>query len=188
MKEIFEVTTSKTRILRNEKLLGFLISSLEEPFPKILSKIVNLKIFMKDNFDDNCVKCILRMRKDLEVERRHQIVEVIKKETSALSKLREKSKQDYRIDGDENRKNKVDLQLKKFFFKVKLAIEARKQSLEKKKKVEESSTLTNIVEDSKVRQAMEQIQEHGLDLHENIQICCLPSGGIKTLQKDPRKT
>lgn len=185
LQQVFETTTSKTRIFRNEKLVGFLTSALEAPFPKLLPKIVNLKIFMKDNFDDNCVKCILRMRREIEVERRHTILEAIKKETQSINRLvKPVDSKDKNTDGDVNRRNRLDLKIKKFVYRIRLAVEEKKnQAFKGPDSIAKEQSKSKELE-AEIKAIIEDIQQNGLDIHETLHICCMPRGSISKTKKD----
>lgn len=191
MRNIFDVTTSKTRIMRNEKLVRFLTDALEVPFPKVMTKIINLKIFMKANFDANCVKCILRMRKDLEVEKRHAIVDTIKHETESIERLIsagvKPKRESIQKDGDERRRNKVDYLVKKFIYRTRLAISANKEKDDKR--VDEELKPEKDAKGAKeeVKEEMHKIQEQGLEVHDSLEICCLAKDGINKVKRDSSK-
>lgn len=175
MQHVFEATTSRVRVRRNERLVGFLISALERPWPMVMASIAGLQVFMKANFDEKCIKAVLRMRRDIEVELRHKAVAILVKENKIVQEKRAAAK----TDADAKKKNNVDLYLKEFFFKAKLAIEKRKQNKNNKSATKTENVDLSREEGAELLPEVERIQGQGLEVHENLQVCCLPPGSLK---------
>jgi len=71
----------------SSKYLEALFSSLTQPYPAFLPKLLNLRIYMKDSFNENCVKCIMRLRSDLPIKDKRATLDSIHMSTMSLSNM-----------------------------------------------------------------------------------------------------
>lgn len=180
---ILQATAPPTRYQKNKRLISYLTEAFKAEYPSIITKMVNLKIFMKEYFNDNCAKCILRMRKDIMVDRKHQVMEVINRESVSMARMMsgaDVARQSIKgvAEGYEKKSGRIDGLTKQFVYNLKLRTS---ESRLKRLNMEDSGSADK---GSPAVQAMiYRIESEGLNLSESGSICVIPEKTIKAMKK-----
>ena len=91
--EVFEDYVTSTNIIeRQQAILESLYEILSsDSTTKVVSSIVHLSVEMRSDFNDKCVKALLRLRSDLSKSEKKEVKYLLKQEKSNIVKLQKKN-------------------------------------------------------------------------------------------------
>lgn len=108
--------------------LDLLIKSFKKTVDEVVVHVVNLRIALKQkNFNTQCIKCILRMRKDISKEEKTVMLKLIEDQSSTIKKIERK-------DCSKNFKRTImtEFYVKKFCLIFKQRMHEKKEAMKKK--------------------------------------------------------
>lgn len=109
--------------------MDLLIKSLKKPVDEVVVLVVNLRIAMKQkNFNTKCIKCILRMRKDITREEKIAMLQLIENQASTIKKIERRD-----IGRLFKKTIMTDYYVRRFCSKFKMRYEKKKEAMRKKK-------------------------------------------------------
>lgn len=92
MFDIFTELLPEKEVKRGLKKVDLLTECLTLPSDQVVVSVANLKIQMKrKNFNNKCIKCVLRMRKDITIEEKKMMFKVLEKQAC---KIKNKERRD----------------------------------------------------------------------------------------------
>lgn len=90
IEELFKSLVSSKDIEVAMEKLDLLIGALKDEIDKVVSHIVKLKISLGKAFNDNCVKCVLRLRKDVSKDEKMALLDIIEKQAATIKSAERK--------------------------------------------------------------------------------------------------
>lgn len=187
LSSILQSTSPADRYDRNSRLISYLTAALQVEYPSMIAKMLNLKVYMQDCFNDNCAKCILRLRKDIEVDKKLRAVEVIGREGKAvLMAMKAEASESAETPvgpggkggGFERKKNRIDRLVKQFVYNLKL-----KTEVSRLKTLNESKQDISSPNSAKIKERVQKIQREGLNFSEEGLICVMPQKTLKAMKR-----
>ena len=90
IRELFSVMLLPKDVDKSLEKIDLLTKALSDNLEEVPALIAKLKVAMGSQFNDNCTKCILRLRSDLTREEKVAIVEVIQSQKSLIEQAEKK--------------------------------------------------------------------------------------------------
>lgn len=172
--ELMPNMQSTVRAEKNRKKLDYLIDALSGEKPRLIASIVNLKICMKELFNQNCVvallslqKCIFRMRSDCDAKDRQMLMDIYERESQGITERLE-------TEGTEGKKrvNRVSLLVSQFIHTTRLKVSA---------KMVERGSITDLTSPADVPSGeMEKLEREPVELYESVQMAEAKNKGLST--------
>lgn len=179
--DIFTELLSEKEVQKGLQKLDLLVECFILPSDKVVVSIANLKIQMKhNNFNNKCIKCILRMRTDITRQEKKMMFKVLEKQAC---KIKNKERQDL---GKMFKKTiMTDMLVHQFCEKFKARFNRKKQEMRQKVQNQLNNELLKIEANERV-----EIEEESISLRGFLGIAEIPFnddkkkyGVIKNIKK-----
>lgn len=159
--DFFEEQISKKDFTAGKEKIENLIKTLTGNEEEIIHHIFELRMKLRDKFNEKCMKCLMRLRKDFNKKKRAKVIQMLEEEEE---KMKNASKRN--IGKMFYKGIMAEFRIHQFVQKFRLKLQLKKENLRKKVQQEKDRAVKTINENERM-----EVEEAAISLRGNLRWC-----------------